>query len=154
MTVLYGSREMKQEGHMELRIRSLVVLLMCALAAGPSILFAYPSVYPSGTTIYKPEKAWNGYTVFPNPQGAILIDMNGNVAKQWKGIAGAEVPNRILPGGYVMGTTGNRGPGYQDNIDVVQVNWDGKIVWKFNRADAVKDPGKEEVWMTRETGTR
>lgn len=130
-------------------IRRLFALVMYALVLGPSTLLAFPSVYPTGTTIYKPDKAWNGYTVFPNPQGAIVIDMNGNVAKQWKGISGAEVPNKILPGGYVMGTTGNRGPGYQDSIDVVQVDWDGKIIWKFNRADEVKDPGKGEVWMAR-----
>ena len=25
---------------------------------------AYPNVYPTGTTIYDPEKCWNGYTIF------------------------------------------------------------------------------------------
>ena len=38
-----------------------------------------PSVYPMGTTIYNPEKAWSGYTLMPiNGIGAVLIDMNGN----------------------------------------------------------------------------
>jgi hypothetical protein len=115
------------------------------------MLFAYPSVYPTGTTIYKPDKAWNGYTILDprSPDvGAVLIDMNGNVVKNWKGILG--YPNKLLPGGYVMGNTADRGPGHQDRIDLVQVDWDGKIVWKFNRAEEVKDRGKEPIWMARQ----
>lgn len=130
-------------------VKSLLMLVIFSIALVPNALFAYPSVYPTGTTIYKPERAWNGYTVFPNPQGAVLIDMNGNVVKQWKGIRGPVTPKKILPGGYVMGTTGNRGPGHQDNLDLVQVDWEGKIVWKFNRAEELKDPGKEPTWMAR-----
>ena len=39
----------------------------------------YPSVYPTGTTVYKPEKCWNGYTLFQAAEtGALLVDMNGN----------------------------------------------------------------------------
>ena len=41
-----------------------------------------PSVFPMGTTIYDPEKAWSGYTIMPIVgTGAVLIDMNGNVVK-------------------------------------------------------------------------
>ena len=35
-----------------------------AATAAPSLSWAFPSVFPHGTTIYKPEKCWNGYTVF------------------------------------------------------------------------------------------
>jgi hypothetical protein len=44
-----------------------------------SLVLAMPTIYPTGTTIYKPEKSWNGYTVFPaaGGQGCVLIDMNG-----------------------------------------------------------------------------
>ena len=39
---------------------------------------SYPSIFPTGTTIYKPEKCFNGFTVFPdNGLGIVLIDMNG-----------------------------------------------------------------------------
>ena len=50
-----------------------------------------PSVYPTGTTIFHPDKTWNGYTVFitPDSDGVILIDMNGRVVKQWTGLSGA-----------------------------------------------------------------
>jgi hypothetical protein len=33
------------------------------LAAAAAIVLAAPSVYPTGTTIYHPDRAWNGYTV-------------------------------------------------------------------------------------------
>lgn len=88
-----------------------------------------PSVYPMGTTIYDPEKAWSGYTLMPVPKvGAVLIDMNGNVVKVWKNLQG--FPNKLLPGGQVMGSLGLREPrfAYQDQTDVVQVDWDGKVV--------------------------
>ena len=58
----------------------------------------YPSVYPTGSTIYYPDHCQNGYTVFTvRDVGIVLIDMNGNVVKLWKGIAG--MPPKILPGG-------------------------------------------------------
>jgi len=37
-------------------LRHLFALLMYLVALSPSMLFAYPSVYPTGTTIYKPDK--------------------------------------------------------------------------------------------------
>ena len=56
----------------------------------------YPGIFPTGTTVYNKDKAWNGYTVFPTKKGALLIDMNGNEVKLWAGLEG--FPNKILPG--------------------------------------------------------
>jgi hypothetical protein len=112
---------------------------------------AYPSVYPSGTTIYDPAKCWNGYTIFQAKEvGACLIDMNGKVVHLWKGLHG--FPNTILPGGYVMGSTGERPIqfGYQDQRDLVQVDWDGNITWKFDHYEYIGDPGEEPRWMARQ----
>jgi len=92
------------------------------------------SIYPTGTTIYYPDKCWNGYIVFPvKRDGATMVDMNGNVVNQWRGLYGFH--NKLLPGGYIMGNTGERNPahGFQDMIDVVQVDWEGKMNW-FYRA--------------------
>ena len=51
------------------------------------IIMGIPSVFPTGTTIYDPEKCWNGYTLMPIKKvGAVLIDMNGNVVKVWKNL--------------------------------------------------------------------
>ena len=110
-----------------------------------------PSVYPTGATAYDPEKCWNGYTIFQAKDvGATLIDMNGAVVQQWQGLHG--FPNRILPGGYVMGSTGARNPtyGFQDQLDLVQVDWDGNVVWKFDQYEFIEDPGEESQWMARQ----
>lgn len=114
------------------------------------------SVFPTGTTIYEPSKCWNGYTVFPASMfnaddiGAVLIDMNGNVVNQWKGLDG--MPNKMLPGGFIMGSTGcrNQKYGFQDQLDLAQVDWEGKIVWRFNKYERIKDPHQQPVWMARQ----
>ncbi|RMD02387.1 thioredoxin [Clostridium autoethanogenum] len=111
----------------------------------------YPSVYPTGVTIYNPEKCWNGYTIFQAKDiGALLIDMNGQEVQLWKNLHG--FPNKILPGGYVIGSTGERDSryGFQDMTDLVQVDWDGNIVWKFNRHEYIEDPGQKPKWMARQ----
>jgi hypothetical protein len=112
-----------------------------------------PTVYPTGTTIYKPEKCWNGCTVFqPREIGATLIDMNGNVVNRWRDLQGFPSSNKILPGGYVIGSTGVRDPkyGFQDNVDIIQVDWDGNIIWKFNKYELVKDSHRRPTWMARQ----
>jgi hypothetical protein len=62
-----------------------------------------PTVFPTGTTIYKPDKCWNGYTIYPTKTatGAVLIDMNGNVAKSWPQFPG--YPILLLPEGHIIG---------------------------------------------------
>jgi thiol-disulfide isomerase/thioredoxin len=110
----------------------------------------HSTIYPMGTTIYNPEKSYNGYTVFQAlEEGALLIDMNGKEVHLWKGLHG--FPNKILPGGYVMGHRGSRNPDYgvQDMVDLVQVDWDGKVVWEFNKYEYIEDSGEEPRWMAR-----
>ena len=137
---------------MRTRRRPPFELVLCVLVLAPATPFAFPSVYPTGTTIYRPDKAWNGYTIHPNPQGAILIDMNGNIVKQWKGLAGgaASGPDRILPGGFVIGGRGARGDPHLEVRELVQLDWDGKVVWRFDRYEEIKDSGKEPIWMSRQ----
>lgn len=110
----------------------------------------YPSVFPTGTTIYDKDKCWNGYTIFPSAKGALLIDMNGREVQLWAGLGG--FPNKILPGGYVIGSTGVRkgDKAYQDYKDLVQVDWEGNIVWKFNRTELIEDEGEEPEWQARQ----
>jgi hypothetical protein len=115
-----------------------------------------PSIYPTGTTIYYPDKCWNGYTLFQtelhmkNSRSAVLIDMNGNAVNRWQGLDGQ--PNKLLPGGHVMGSTGVRSfkYGYQDMVDLVEVDWDGNIVWKFDKYELIKDPRQKPRWMARQ----
>jgi len=112
-----------------------------------------PTVFPTGVTIYEPERCWNGYTIFqPRQLGATLIDMNGNVVNRWRGLQGLPGPNKLLPGGYVMGSIGQRDMklGFQDNLDLVQVDWDGRTVWRFDRLELVKDPRRVARWLARQ----
>ena len=109
------------------------------------------SVYPTGTTIYNPEKCWNGYTLFPAKGAAQFIDMNGNVVNSWKGLSG--YPTKMLPNGDIMGTSGRpvalRYAKNGDNSDLMQVDWDGNVVWKFNRYELVEGRGSEPAWTAR-----
>ena len=112
---------------------------------------AYPTIFPTGTTIYDPERCFSGFTIFQAKEtGACLINMNGAVVQMWKGLHG--LPNTILPGGFVMGSTGERPAeyGYQDFRDLVQVDWDGNIFWKFDKYEYIEDPGEEPRWMARQ----
>ena len=111
----------------------------------------HPTIYPTGVTLYNPDKAWNGFTIIQAPDnGALLLGMNGHEIRMWKDVHG--FPNKMFPGGMLMGSTGTRHPkhGLQDQLDLVQIDWDGNIVWKFDRAEFVEDPGQEPRWMARQ----
>jgi hypothetical protein len=115
------------------------------------MIMGFPSVYPTGTTIFYPEECWNGFTLFQaKDTGAAIIDMNGQVKQLWQGLQG--YPNALLPGGHVMGSTGERSTkfGYQDHLDVVEVDWDGRIIWKFDHYAYIEDPGERPQWMARQ----
>ncbi len=121
----------------------------CFAALLAMMTYASHTVYPTGTTIYRPDKCWNGFTIFSAKVTgeATLIDMNGNVVKQWKDVSG--FPSRILPGGYVMGYIGTR-PLHQDSTALVQADWNDNIVWRFDRAEEIKDPDKPPYWSARQ----
>lgn len=113
---------------------------------------AAPSVYPTGTTIYEPENAYNGYVlisvdfkdvyakvdnsdVFPKPdfnagipaaQGSdvvFLMDMNGNVVNTWKDM-GDNKKIYLLPNGHILSIS-------EPQSAAIEYDWDGNIVWKF-----------------------
>jgi|Marorgknorr_s2lv_3_1036020.scaffolds.fasta_scaffold00055_44 hypothetical protein len=142
--------------------RFLTLTATCLLASlAATALIAFPSVYPTGTTIYQPDQTWNGYTIFdaPDGQGAVLIDMNGNVQRQWTEIAAVPGPFRILPGGYIMGGDTTRRP-YQEAIVLLQLDWDGNEVWRYDQMEQVvteeteneegETEGGETVWSSRQ----
>jgi Arylsulfotransferase (ASST) len=112
---------------------------------------AAPSVYPTGTTIYDPARAWNGFTVL-SPLGTpavLVIDMNGNVVKRWEGYNdSAGGPARVLPGGDVIAAGGARPP-RQEALELVQRDFDGKVVWRFDHNEQVES-GSGPVWALRQ----
>jgi hypothetical protein len=124
-----------------------------SLVLHSAVVLAGPTVYPTGTTIYSPDRCWNGYTIFQTETGAgaVLIDMNGHAVRSWKHIVG--YPVTILPGGYIMGgTVGRVTKQYTHHIgsdDLIQEDWDGNVVWKFGSADQVEVDGKPQ-WSARQ----
>ncbi|GHD62278.1 aryl-sulfate sulfotransferase [Jeongeupia chitinilytica] len=111
----------------------------------------FPSVYPTGVTVYNPAKAAPGYTLLHAPDvGVVLLDLNGREVQVWKDLQG--FPPKLLPGGQLLASSGNRDPkhAFQDQIDLVQVDWDGHIVWRFSQLEEVSDPGSETRWVARQ----
>jgi hypothetical protein len=71
--------------------------------------------------------------------------MRGTVVKHWENVCDDEHPAKILPGGHVMGATGNRGRlfGDEDSNDLSVVDWDGNIVWTYKKAGVHHDFQRE-----------
>ncbi len=40
--------------------------------------------------------------------------------------------------------------GFQDQTELVQVDWEGNVVWKFDKLEHISDPGEEPRWMARQ----
>ena len=124
-------------------------LLLAALAAGPAA--AAPTVYPTGTTIYQPDKTFNGYTVLTTlgTPAVLVIDMDGRVVKRWDGFSVfAGAPARVLPGGVVIATQGAF-PGHLENNALVAEDFDGKELWRIDCDEQITVDGKQ-VWSARQ----
>lgn len=109
-----------------------------------------PLVFPHGVTVYNPEKCWNGYNLVPLiNDGVLLFDMNGREIRRWNMQA---MPAKMLPGGYIMGLSGYRHPDYgmQDGVNLMEIDYDGKIVWEFDHLEEINDPGRDHRWMARQ----
>lgn len=64
------------------------------------VRMGHPTVHPTGATLYDPERAWSGYTLFQaEGLGALLIDMDGHEVQLWRNLQG--FPNKLLPDGSV-----------------------------------------------------
>lgn len=106
-----------------------------------------PTVFPSGVTVYNPEKCWNGYTLFQaRGEGAVLIDMTGREIHKWSGVCG--MPNKMLPDGSLITSVTDKlvHRGEQTLDTMVHVDWDGEVQWAFNQACEVTDPNGNTIW--------
>jgi len=94
------------------------------------------TVYPKGTTIYRPGKCCNGYTVVLLPgKGAPavgLIDMNGSPVHRWQmdgGAAKGGVPRaRLLADGRLLVL---RCEHREHRGCAQEYAWDGELVWEY-----------------------
>jgi hypothetical protein len=114
----------------------------------PVLIQANPSVYPVGTTIYKPDECWNGFTILSGGDGR-LIDMNGNLVHLWKGSLGT--PNIALPGGDLLVSTDSRTLGHLEATEIQIRDFNDRVVWKFSGWDEVEvNGGREKIWSARQ----
>ncbi len=130
-----------------LAFASAVAVLMIAFAP-----IRAQSVYPTGTTIYEPARAWNGYTVLSplQTQAVLVIDMNGSVVKRWEGLNNsAGGPARVLPGGILISASGARPPN-QESLELVQQDFDGKVIWRYSHNEQIKTREGSTIWSARQ----
>ena len=128
------------------------VLALAVLCLAPPSSPAAPSVYPTGTTIYDPARAWSGYTVLSplGTEAVIVIDMNGNIVKRWDGYNdSAGGPARVLPGGSVIAAAGARPP-HQESLELVQRDFAGNVVWRFDHNEQVETREGATIWALRQ----
>jgi hypothetical protein len=131
--------------------------LICACVAAIALSTLTPNpaaqtVYPTGTTIYDPDRSWNGFTVLSPlaTEAVLVIDMNGTVVKRWENFNNsAGGPARVLPGGFVMAATGARPP-HQESLELVLRDFDGKPVWQFSRNEQITTREGATIWSSRQ----
>ncbi len=85
------------------------------------------TVYPVGTTVYNPEKCYNGYTIMCFPAGpkiTLLVDMNGKIVNEWDVQA---LRARLLRSGNLLTVTGRKG--FDDLIQ--EYDWNHRLVWEY-----------------------
>jgi len=127
----------------------------CAAAAAAyaiSATLVAQSVFPTGTTIFDPDRAWAGFTVLsPLATPAVpVIDMNGTIVKRWDGFNNsAGGPARVLPGGYVIAASGARPPN-QESLELVERDFDGKTLWSFSRNEEITAADGQKIWAARQ----
>lgn len=127
-----------------------LVAAVFGLLAGAA--WSAPTVYPTGTTIYDPARAWNGFTVISalGTQAVLVIDMNGTIVKRWEGYDNsAGGPARVLPGGQVIAAAGARPP-HQESLEIVQRDFEGNVIWQFGHNLQVQTADGTTIWALRQ----
>lgn len=122
------------------------LLGLAAVSLTTVAAYANPSVYPTGTTIYDPAKAYNSYVIFSAPDGkSHLIDMAGHEVHNWykAGFPSYFIDPKLVNGarGHVLvqlesieqqgaGVVPNEPPEFR-NKTIGELDWDGKTVWSW-----------------------
>ncbi len=102
------------------RVTTSILMGVLISLAFSYMAFTYPSVFPTGTTIYKPQEAYSSYILISDhaslgnhssakvraesvvPDDVRLIDMNGNVVHTWKVVPYFNKRSRLLPNGHLL----------------------------------------------------
>ena len=90
------------------------------------------TVYPIGTTLYKPEKCCNGYTIIFGGRRVKLIDMNGRAVREWavdsEGTQEGVGRARLLRDGNILV---QRGGMMSETGRIQEYDWDNNLVWEY-----------------------
>ena len=130
---------------------SLAAAALIVMGGSAVRLWSAPSVFPTGTTIYQPDKTWNGYTVVSalGVPAVVVIDMNGRVVKRWEGFnVSSGGPARVLPGGFVIAPQGSF-PRHLESTALVAEDFSGKELWRFDHGEQITVDGKP-LWSIRQ----
>lgn len=103
------------------------------------------TVYPIGTTLYKPAQACGGYNLIAAYKHAKLVNMNGEVVHTWPidpdGRKGFVHRARLLPNGRLMILFG----GTKDvHNHVAEFDWQGNETWSFSTEGM--GPAHHDFW--------
>ncbi len=119
------------------------------VAVASMVVIAYPSVFPTGTTIYKPDQAYSSYILISDhndkgnhssaavraegqvPDDVRLVDMNGNVVHSWAVAPNFNKRSRLLPSGNLLYAGPNR--------TIYEYDWDGNEVWRHEGTGSTND---------------
>ncbi len=125
-------------------LTAVLVAVACAV-----LVSAYPSVFPTGTTIYQPDEAYSSFILISDhallgnhPSAAVraqstvpddirLIDMNGNVVHSWTVAPTFNKRSRLLPNGHLLYAGPNR--------TIIEYDWDGNVVWTHEGIGSIND---------------
>ena len=112
-------------------------------------VFGHPTIFPTGTTIYKPEECYNSYILVSDyashgnhpsakirvksevPGDVHLVDMNGTVVHTWNVVPSNNKRCRLLPNGHLL----YAGPEKM----IYEYDWDGNIVWTHEGIGSIND---------------
>ena len=123
-----------------------------ALACAAAATLPAQTVFPTGTTIFDPARAWSGFTVLSPlaTQAVPVIDMNGTIVKRWDGFNNsAGGPARVLPGGYVIAASGAHPPN-QESLELIERDFDGNVVWNFSRNEEITTADGRKIFAARQ----
>ncbi|MBT7162480.1 MAG: hypothetical protein HN904_06850 [Victivallales bacterium] len=90
------------------------------------------TVYPTGTTLYKPDACFGGYTIIFGGLSVKLVDMNGRIANQWRLDTSVHSHGtdrtHLLKNGHILVSRG--GMTSTDGM-VEEYDWGGNLVWQY-----------------------
>jgi hypothetical protein len=132
------------DGHSQRRLLTRFMLtcigaFLFALVSGE--VHSAPSVFPTGVTVYKPDKVQPGYTVYgvKGFDKVLVLNMEGEEIHSWT-IPGLSQYIKPLSKGRILVFANSSGVSTEPDSDVIrEYDWDGNLVWEFFLPEGFKN---------------